>query len=644
MPRPLTPETLIYNVKSAADPKISPDGTRVVFSLSEPVRDSRTGRSQLWLQNVETGEQRQLTNSGQRNWGARWSPDGGQIAFFSDRVPKTGVFVISIDGGEAVEITRHNVALNDLDWSPDGSTLAYTALFDPENPDERIPAPDEAAPVRATSRIDYKQDNRGYLNDLRPQVWTVDLATRERRRLTSAPVDHLNPAWSPDGSMLAAKIPNRNGMSSQLGVIDAASGETRLVGPYDGTVGCWTWSPDGSRLLVAGESESTGQLDLYVYTVISADLGYLTDDLRCLPESGFPSVSPPSQPAWIEPGRAVFHAVEHGRSGIYSVEIASGKVARIVSWDAVHGGFSVDAAGKVVVQSRGGLEGAGEIVLTDLETGGSTVITEFNAAQLAETPPARWERFNLERDGETIEAWLLHPANYEAGKRFPLILDIHGGPNSHHGSIWNNVQQALAGAGYFVLYANPRGSTSYGRAFVQKAKHDWGGEDYQEQMALVDRATARPDVDPERLGVYGYSYGGFMTSWIIGHTNRFKAAVIGAPVADLVSFYGTSDIGHTFGPRQIGGTPQDNLEEYRFRSPLSYSHNMKTPSLILHGEADDRCPVGQGEQLFAALKLNGVETEFVRYPGEAHTLMRVGHPAYKIDFMTRVIDWFDRWL
>lgn len=238
MPGSLTPETLVYNFKSAAEPKLSANGSWVLFSLVEPVRDSRTSASQLWLHNVETGQQRQLTDEGLRNWGARWSPDGSQIAFFSDRASKTGIFVLTLAGGETVEITRHNVALSDISWSPDGSKLAYTALYDPENPDERVPGAGEAAPIRATSRIDYKQDNRGFLNDLRPQVWVVDVAAKARRRLTSEPVDHLNPAWSPDGRWLAAKIPNRNGMCAQLGLIDAATGETTLIGSRDGDAGC----------------------------------------------------------------------------------------------------------------------------------------------------------------------------------------------------------------------------------------------------------------------------------------------------------------------------------------------------------------------------------------------------------------------
>jgi dipeptidyl aminopeptidase/acylaminoacyl peptidase len=238
---------------------------------------------------------------------------------------------------------------------------------------------------------------------------------------------------------------------------------------------------------------------------------------------------------------------------------------------------------------------------------------------------------------------LLEPNGGEvAPDRYPLVLDIHGGPNSFYGYDFNAIRQALAAAGFAVLYCNPRGSGSYGRAFTQAVTGDWAGEDYLDLIAVVDAAVAdeRFQVDPNRLGVYGYSYGGYMTSWIIGHTDRFTAAVIGAPVVDLVSFYGTSDIGHLFGPKQIGGTPWTNFDEYVERSPITYLHKATTPSLIIHGEADDRCPIGQGEQCFVALLENGCEVEFVRYPGGAHTLLRTGFPAHREDVLARITGWF----
>jgi dipeptidyl aminopeptidase/acylaminoacyl peptidase len=641
---PLTPETLIYDIATAAEPQISPDGRRIVYALGQAVRGKKQPSSQLWMCNLDGSNARRLTWIGDRNAMPRWSPDGQRLAFVSDRVKQRGLFVLDLDGGEAREITRHNVPIGEIAWSPDGQRLAYVANFDPDNPDERDPAPDEPPRVRVTRRIDYKQDNRGYLEDVRPQLWIVDAGTGERRMVTREAVDHAFPQWSPDGATIAVKIAHRNGLTSQLGLVDVATGEVQRVGNDEGVVGCWAWSPDGSRLLIAGDTAQTWQLDLFVYDLASRELRRLTDDLFCQPDAGFPTVVGPSQPVWLDNRRAIFHAIEHGMSGLYSVDTETGAVERITQWQGLHTGLSVDAARSVAVQAQSSLEGTGEVIVTDLHTLQSRVITAHNQELFAAAPPAAWERFDVQRGDVTIEAWLLKPYGWEPGKRYPLVLDIHGGPNSWYGYGFNAVQQALAGAGFFVLFTNPRGSGSYGRAFTQQVIRDWGGEDYLDLMAAVDHACQRDDVDPSRLGVYGYSYGGFMSSWIIGHTDRFAAAVIGAPVVNLVSFYGTADIGWIFGPLQIGGTPDECPEEYRFRSPLTYLDRARTPTLILHGEADDRVPIGQGEELVVALKQAGCPVEFVRYPEGSHAMLRTGYPAHRRDYLERVVGWFRKHL
>lgn len=634
----LTPDVIVYGLEFVSDPQLSPDGTSLLYTRSKAERNKKLPGSQIWLCGIDGNNARQLTQVGERNSGARWSPEGDSLAFVSNRVAKAGLFVMPY-GGESREITRHNGSIGELAWSPDGKTIAYIAVFDPENPEETDPGPEDAPRVRVTARVDYKQDSRGYLADLRSHVWIVDVETGDRRRLTSSPFDHGNPAWSPDGAKIAAKITNHNGLQSQLGIIDIDSGETTLVGPEEGVVGCWAWSPNGDRLLIAGDTEQTWQLDLFEYEVASGALRRLTDDLECLPDAGFPTVSPPSQPVWLNDDTAIFHAVRAGASGIYRVDVESGAVEMLSSRQALAGAPSFDAARTKVAQARTSLDVPSEIVVTDLASGETTSIVALNGDRPS---PAEWHRFDVERGGETIEAWLLLPRNAEPGARLPMVLDIHGGPNSFYGYDFNAIRQSLVGAGIAVLYCNPRGSGSYGRAFTQAVTTDWGGEDYLDVMAVVDAALAdeRFPIDPERIGVYGYSYGGFMTSWIIGHTDRFKAAVIGAPVVNLVSFYGTSDIGHVFGPKQIGGTPWTNYDEYVFRSPLTYLHKATTPSLIIHGEADDRCPISQGEECFVALLEHGCEVEFVRYPGGAHTVLRVGYPAHREDILNRLNGWF----
>jgi len=643
MPRPLTPDTLVYDLVSAGDPQVSPDGKYVAYVLGKAERGKKLAGSQIWLCDIDGGNARQWTTAGKRNGTPLWSPDGAQIAYLSDVVEKPGkqgIFVGDVVGGDARLVTKHNVTLGALAWSADGTQLAYLALVDPDNLDEADPGEEDAPGVRVVRRIDYKQDNRGYLNDVRQQVFVVDVASGERRRLTTDTVDYNFPAWSPDGTTLVAMTPNRNGMASQLALIDVASGETKTITDREGTVGCWAWSPSGNRILIAGDTAKTWQLDLHVYHIASGELQALTYDLAVSPDAGFPTVSPPSQPVWLDDRRAIFHAMWGGSSGIYQVDTETSAIEKVIDWPAMHGGLSVDTARTVAVQTQSSLDGTGELIVTDLANTTSTVITHLNDAVFAEMPPAQWARFDVQRGDFTIEAWLLKPAGFDPFKQYPVVLDVHGGPNSFYGFTFNALQQSFAAAGFLVVYSNPRGSSSYGRRFTQQVINDWGGEDFQDLMAVVDEVQKRPYADPTRTGIYGYSYGGFMSSWVIGHTDRFTAAVIGAPVVDLVSFYGTADIGHTFGPLQIGGTPWDNHDEYLFRSPITYLENAKTPVLIIHGEADDRVPIGQGEQLFITLSELGKTVEFVRYPGGTHAMLRTGYPVHRLDALTRLPAWF----
>ena len=649
MARPLSPQTLVYDFTAAGDPQVSPDGTRVVYTLSKTDRGSKPdlspfegrGSSQLWLCEIDGSDPRQLTFAGEKNRAARWSPDGKQLAFVSDRVKKSGLFVMPVDDlGEPRELTRHGQQITDPTWSPDGTKIAYTALFDPENPSDEEPGEGAAPRVRVTRRIDYKQDNRGYLNDARTQVFVVDVATGERRQVTKDYVDHNFPQWSPDGRRLALQVPNRNGMCSQLALVEVESGETTLIGAETGVVGQWSWSPSGDRIIFAGDTRQTWQTDYFLYEVASGEVRRLTDDLQPLPAAGMPTVAPPSQPVWLDERQVLFHAVRAGGSGLYVIDVERGTTEPVQTWQAVNVAMSTDAAKRYVAQEHASMDRLGEIAVYDNQADTTRVITSYSAPVFAEHPPATWERFDVRRGDFTIEAWLLKPPDFDESKRYPLVLDVHGGPNGFYGYSFNAVQQCLATNGFLVVYSNPRGSGSYGRHFTQQVIEDWGGEDYLDLMAVVDEALKRPYVDRERTGIYGYSYGGFMTSWTIGQTDRFKAAVCGAPCFDLESFFGTSDIGHTFGRIQFGAAPHEDRAWYDRHSPSNYAHRAKTPTLIVHGEADERCPIGQGEQMFIALKEAGCEVEFARYPGGSHLFLRGGPPEHREDYYGRVLAWF----
>lgn len=644
--QPLTPEILVYGFTGAANPRVSPDGTRILYGLGRMDKESGKPMAQLWVANIDGSEPRQLTTGGTVSGEGVWSPDGSQIAFTSNRIEKaagpakSGIYLIAVGGGEARELTGHSGAIGGLSWSPDGKHLAYTTAFDPENPDEEERPADAPPPVRVTRRIDYKQDVRGYLNDVRVQLFVLEVASGERRMVTKDPVDYTDPVWSPDGQTIALKVSNRNGIYSQLGLVDVATGAMTVVGPWDGVVDEWAWSPDGSRIVFAGDTARTFQTDFFLYDVAGGETRRLTDDLPMLPDAGFTAILTPPEPVWLDERRVLFPAARSGASGLYTIDVETAELATVATWQATNSGLSVDDARRYAVQGQTSLESVGEIVVTDLQSGESRVVTSYSAPTLEATPAAKWERFEIERGGLTIEAWLLFPPDFDPAKRYPVVLDVHGGPNGHYGYSFSPMQQALAAAGFLVVFSNPRGSTSYGRDFTRRVERDWGGEDFLDLMGVVDKVLERPYTDPARTGIFGYSYGGFMTSWTIGQTDRFAAAVCGAPCFDLVSMWGTSDVGHGFAPITWGADPHEDPEFYRAHSPSTYAHRATTPTLIIHGEADERCPIGQGEAMFVALTRAGCETEFVRYPGGSHLFFLFGPAAHREDFLTRVPAWF----
>ncbi len=651
MPHPLTPETLVYDLIQVGDPQVSPDGTRIVYGRTVTGRETGQAMSQLWLCDIDGGNARQLTYEGQQNGGARWSPDGTRLAFVSDRVPKSGVFILPLDAhGEAREVTRHNGPITNLAWSPNGEYLAYNAPFDPANPTESEPQAGAIPPVRVIRRRDYKLDGRGFLGEVRQQVFIVALAValvgEGRRQLTQESLDHLGPLWSPDGRSIAVRrgAPGHV-LRAQIAVIDVATGGLQTIGPAMSGATC-AWSPSGDHLLISGGEESGGQPDFYLCDLhdgAGGELRRLTTDLAFLPAPlGRNGV--PAPLVWLDEGEVLVHGIRAGGSGLYHLQVETGQTEPLITWRALHNGLSVSADGRVAVQEGGDLDSWSELVVTDLASGASRTITALNLATLAAAPPARWEAFDVRRGAYALDAWLFFPPDFDPARRYPVILDVHGGPHGHYGYHLNATQQCLATHGFLVVAANPRGSSSYGRRFAAAVVGDNGGEDYFDLMAVLDAVLERPYADRERTGIWGYSYGGYMTAWTLGQTDRFKAAICGAPRFDNASAYGSSDDGPLLAGYQMGGTPWEQRERYAARSPATRAHLIRTPTLLLHGEADDRCPLNQGEQFFNTLLEVGCETEFVRYPNCSHGFISTGPPKYRVDVLTRQLAWFRHYL
>lgn len=642
---PLTPEVVFHDLRTAASPAIAPDGSAIVFALTATDRESGMPSSHLWLVDPDGANPRQLTTVGITNSAPAWSPDSRSIAFVAQddgEKPHT-IRMIDVAGGESRELVRHRSTPMSLVWSPDGSTLAYAMGVDPDVAEDNLPEPANPPKPRVVTSLQYKEDLRGIQNTVHLQVFLIDRDGGESHQVTSGARDHAEPQWSPDGSWLAVKIVEEVMLNQRLGIVDATTGETTLVGDLDWNLGTFRWSRDGSFILFDGGPDGLAQTEYYRYDVASGDLKRLTSDLQFVPEGGFAGFMPAAQPVWLDDETALVSGVQAGGSGLWTIKCTDGTITERARFEATHSGLSVDTDHRWAVHAYSAPDRQGEVVVIHLAEGTSQVITDLNDDVFAASPPGATEHISTESAGETIEAWVTFPPDFDAQKSYPVVLEVHGGPYGFYGYSFNATAQLVAASGVIVVSSNPRGSTSYGRRFAELVIGDWGGGDWLDVQAALDAVLALPYADRERTGIMGYSYGGYMTSWAIGQTARFKAAVCGAPVFDFESFYGTSDISYLLGPMLWGGSPPEHREWMQAHSPSTHIYNAVTPTLILHGEADVRCPIGQGEELFAALVTKGVDTEFVRYPNSNHLFLYAGPPAYQIDFHIRTVDWFARY-
>ncbi|MDQ3547202.1 MAG: S9 family peptidase, partial [Chloroflexota bacterium] len=586
MGNPITPEMIVYDMVAATDPRISPDGAKIVYALARTDRESKKPNVQLWLCDRDGSNKHRLTWSGDSNGMARWSPDGSKLVFLSDRGGSSGIHVLPVAGGEPREVTSHKAPVNDLQWSPDSDRIAYITQVDPDNIEESEPDAKAAPKVRSTRRLDYKWDGRGFLGEKRNQLFVVNVENGQRRQLTEVAQDHMLPQWSPDGSRLGVLRMTGTGFDARLVLIDVESGEEQVIEQSLGRPGTWSWSPSGDRIIMAADPDETGQSDWYVADVAAGSVRQVTDDLPIHVGSLAWGLAAQERPVWLDERQVLFMGAREGTNGLYVVDSEGGSGEPVQRWQATVGGLSLDDSKRYIVGSRGSFEDHGNVIVHDTQTNETSVITNDNAAFFTDAPLPTWERFEVQQGAYPIEGWLLKPPGFDESKQYPLVLDIHGGPQgafAHQIMPW---QAVLATHGFLVAMANPRGSSTYGRAFTSEVYGDWGGEDYKDLMAVMDDLVARPYVDAKRTGMHGYSYGGYMTSWILGQTDRFAACVCGAPPFDLVSMFGTSDISANATKHWGGTDPWEAPENYANHSPSTFAHRATTPTLIIQGEAD----------------------------------------------------------
>jgi dipeptidyl aminopeptidase/acylaminoacyl peptidase len=640
----------VYALTGVAEPRISPDGSRVAYSLWWIDRDANEYRGAIWVASLDGSvEPRQFTSGERRDASPRWSPDGRWLAFTSSRGAEKKqppqLYVMPADGGEARKLTDAKEGVESIAWSPDSTRIAYAMrVRDPSYDEEE----DSKRPPRRFRRVFYKLDSVGWTGDRRKHVFVVDLAGGEPRQLTDGDCEDDGPVWSGDGSRIYFSSARGERwdveLISRVYEVDAGGGEPRQLTGDEGSYSQLAVSPDGSRIAYLFDLEDGTFPHHTQVGVMNADGGdrcLLTTSLdrQCGP---YPLLRPP---AW-DGDRLVFTAEDRGNVHVYAVPAdGSAEPELLVGGERLVGLFDALDGRLVYTAST-------HTMPLELFAAAERRLTRHSDSFVEGRDLVEPERFLARNgDGTEIDAWLARPVGFEEGKRYPLLLTIHGGPFAQYSTGFFDEVQVYAGAGYAVLFSNPRGgsgrSEEWGRAIrgpIGDAGPGWGSVDYADLMAVVDSALERFEfLDPERMGVLGGSYGGYMTSWIVGHTNRFKAALSERAVNHLVSAFGSSDLFWVF-ERQFGGPMIDHVDAWLRRSPALYAKQIETPLLIVHSEDDLRCDIEQGEHLFTLLRLLGKEVEMLRFPGESHELSRSGSPLHRVQRFEAILEWFGRYL
>jgi dipeptidyl aminopeptidase/acylaminoacyl peptidase len=675
--RSITVEDL-YRIKFVSKPRISPDGKRVAFVVTTIDEGKFEYRSTIWMVSSDGGEAKRFTAGPANTHSPSWSPDGRWLAFIteregelaaSDRMEqkkygkgKPQVWLIPTDGGEARQLTTMQHGASNPVWSPDSKQIVFNAAVGPadeENEDGKT-----LPKVRVIDRLWYRLDGVGFIHERRNHLFLIDVAGGEPQQLTDGDWDDTDPAWSPDGMRIAfvsSRAEDRWRLPSPdvytLTIRDGEAGHLQCL--TDGSLACSvpSWSPGGHTIAFLGglKLHAGGHVDLYI---IPADSGQglavcLTQNFEGTfqdwtnSDIGDEHLSP--APAWSAEGRRLYALSSHrGASRVFEIAISgAGTKPPIITPGEVHTrDFSIDQTASNMALLIASPTRVQEIFVRSTATGSELrQLTAFNEALLSELVLSTPEYMPYTgADSWPMDGWIMKPSGFDPSRRYPLIVEIHGGPATQYGYGFFHEMQLLTAAGYVVLYTNPRGSCGYGREFSLAVRGAWGEKDSLDIMAGVDALVQQGFIDEQRMGVTGGSYGGFMTNWLIGHIDRFKAAVTDRSVTNLASDFGSCDFGWTFADDELDTTPWEDLDRYMRMSPITYVKNIHTPLLILHSEQDLRCSVEQAEQLFASLKYLGREVLYVRFEGQSHGLSRGGHPKLRLERLRHILGWFEKYM
>lgn len=639
----------VFSLEWAGDPQISPDGTQVAYVRRSFDIKTDKRRGDIWIVDRDGRNHRPLAGGAGSQSSPRWSPDGRRLAFVAVDDEGAQIHMHWFAEGVTARVTNLVEAPSDLAWSPDGRQLAFVMRVPVKHEplDVKLPAAPEGAtwaePLKAIDRMVYRADGEGYLPDAFAQAFVVPAEGGSAHQLTDGPFDHDDIAWSADGNELlvsanrhdnADTLPN----DSEVYAIDVATGAIRALTKRFGPDAQPAASPDGKYIAYVGYDDTFQgyqRTRLYLMKRDSGEIRELAADLD----------RDVQDPAWSRDSRRIyFDYDDQGTTRIAEADLA-GRVSNLVddlggeSWSRPYGGgsFTVAKDGAIAYSANDAYDPA-EVGLYDGAK--PRRLTALNEELLSRRELGRIEEVwsTTAADGRRIQSWLLRPPGFDPAKKYPLILEIHGGPFANYGPRFGAELQLYAAAGYNVLFSNPRGSTSYGEEFGNLIHHAYPGRDFDDLMGAVDAAVARGGVDENRLFVTGGSGGGVLTAWIVGTTDRFKAAAIQKPVINWASFVLTADLPNFFYKYWFAAPPWEDYESYWQRSPLSRVGNVKTPTMVVTGEQDFRTPIPESEQFYQALRLRGIDTLLVRVPGASHSLD--ARPSQLIARVAYILAWF----
>lgn len=646
--RGVTPEDYL-SFKFISDPHISPDGKSVAYVLTTIDQKKNRRESSVWLVPIDgSAAPRRLSAEGFSSSSPRWCPDGKTLAILSARAtdsspaesPKSQIYLLSIaGGGEAVALTKLKNSVQSYQWSPEGSRIV---LVSSSGPMDGVATADRKSDVRHYTHIQYKFNDTGWFDDKRRHLWVINVPGGEAKQITEGQDwNDTDPQWSPDGARIAF-VSDRtgkaydNGHNTDVWTIPAASGTLTKISDHAFEDENPRWSPDGKQILFAGQTAIHQFPKLYISDSSGGTASQLAvKDLDIIA----------GELHWPAPGSIFFQAGDKGETHIFRADPATHTFSAVTHGPRGIHAFDLNAGSGKMVYLANDFQHLDDLYVANLDGSGEQQLTHVNTDLWAQLDLQPVEHLPYKStDAWSVDGFFVKPLDWQAGKKYSMVLVIHGGPEGMFGVDWYHEFQVYAAKGYAVFFCNPRGSTGYGEKFERGEINNWGGMDYQDIMAGVDAALKQyPWVDPNNLGVTGGSYGGYMTNWIVGHTNRFKAAVTLRSVSNFVSDEGTRDgsYGHE---EYFKGIVFDDFEQYWDASPLKYARNVHTPTLILHSDNDFRVPIEQGEQWFRALQHYGVPSELVLFPRENHNLTRTGEPKHLVESLNWQLYWFDRYL